>query len=625
MKNSKANFTKTIHYSLFTIHYQIGQSLIELIIAIALASLLLPALLTGLVASREGKAQEEQRLQATALLREAEDAVRSVREQNWSNISPIGTYHPQVSGSAWSLAAGSEIINGYTRQIEISNVNRDTSGNITESVGSQDTSTKKVVSTVSWNTPIASSVKSTTYLQRYLQNTSWDQTTVAHFNLGTHNQTATVPTGGGAVELAPGTGAGDWATPQVVATRNLPGNADAMDVYIDNNRAYIVTLSQGGSDFFIYDTTDPENPLPLGSVDLAADGYAVVVSGNFAYVATSHNSRELTVINVSNPNSPFLTGTHFNAPTNSDGRTVALSGTRAYLVTDTNTSGAGYEFYSINIASPLTPSQIGGINLGASARDIFVSGNFAYIASTANAQELQIVNVSNPLLPTLAGSYNATGNSDGQSIYLIGSTAYLTTNRLSILNVSNPSAVNFLGEFNAPGSPFGVYVVGNLAFLGHTQNNSEFKVVNVSIPASPTQIGFTSLGGNGLGVFVSGNYAYLATSSNSAEFQIVRGGSGATYQPSGDFASQIFDTGASVAFNNITWTQNVPVGTTLEFEVSTDGGATFFGPNGIGSRYTQPGAIPLNFINGQFVRYKAYFTGGVATPTLFDVSINYSP
>src|SRR3989344_3415432 len=384
MKNSKLNFLRTYHLPLtrpersrrITIHYQFGQSLIEIIIAIALASLLLPALLTGLVASREGKAQEEQRLQATALLREAEDAVRSVREQNWSNISPIGTYHPQVSGSAWSLAAGSEIINGYTRHIEISNVNRDTSGNITESVGSQDTSTKKVVSTVSWNTPIASSVKSTTYLQRYLQNTSWDQTTVAHFNLGTHNQTATVPTGGGAVELAPGAGAGDWATPQVVATRNLPGNADAMDVYVDNNRAYVVTLSQGGSDFFIYDTTDPENPLPLGSVDLAADGYAVVVSGNFAYVATSHNSRELTVINVSNPNSPFLTGTHFNAPTNSDGRTVALSGTRAYLVTDTNTSGAGYEFYSINIASPLTPSQIGGINLGASARDIFVSGNF---------------------------------------------------------------------------------------------------------------------------------------------------------------------------------------------------------------------------------------------------------
>ena len=605
--------------------FRFGQSLIEIIIAIALASLLLPALLTGLVASREGKAQEEQRLQATALLREAEDAIRSVREQNWSNIAINNTYHPQINGSAWSLAAGSEIINGYTRQIEISNVNRDASGNITESVGSQDTSTKKVVSTVSWNTPRASFVKSTTYFQRHLQNTTWDQTSVGHFNSGTHNQTDTVTTGGGAVELAPGAGAGDWATPQVVATKNLPGNADAMDVYVDNNRAYIVTLSQGGSDFFIYDTTGPENPLPLGSVDLAADGFAVVVSGNFAYVATSNNNRELTVINISNPNAPFLAGTHFNAPTSSDGRAVALSGTRAYLVTDTNTSGAGYEFYSINIASPLTPSQIGGMNLGASARDIFVSSNFAYIASTANAQELQIVNVSNPSLPTLAGSYNTPSGSDGQSIYLIGSTAYLTTNRLNILNVSNPSSISLLGFYSAPGTQFGVFAAANFAFLANSQNNSQFKVINVGNPASPSLFGSTNLGDTGFGVFVLGNYAYLATASNSAEFQIVRGGSGATYQPSGDFTSQIFDTGASVAFNNITWTQNVPVGTTLEFEVSTDGGATFFGPTGVGSRYTQPSAIPLNFINGQFVRYKAYFTGGVATPTLFDVSINYSP
>ncbi len=603
-----------------------GQSLIEILIALGLAALLLPALLTGLIASREGKAQEGQRLVATALLREAEEAVRSIREQNWSNISSNGTYHPEISDSAWIMSPLEENIDGYIRKIEIGDASRNLSGNIIETGGTLDTSTKKVATTVSWNTPYTSSVKSTTYLQRYLQNTSWDQTTVAHFNLGTHNQTTTVPTGGGAVELASGAGGGDWATPQVVATRNLSGNADAMDIYVDNNRAYIVTLSQSGSDFFIYDTTDPENPTPLGSVDLAADGFAVVVSGNFAYVATSHNSRELTIVDVSNPNTPFLTGTHFNAPSGSDGRGVALSGTVAYLVTDANSFGPGYEFYSINVANPLSPTQIGGRNLGGSARDIFVSGNFAYIASTDNTQELQVVNISNPSAPILAGTYNSPGAADGQSVYVVGTTAYLTTARLNILNVSNPSSISLLGFFSSPGTSFGVFAAANFAFLANSQNNSQFKVVDVTNPSSPSLLGSTSLQDTGRSVFVIGNYAYLATASNSAEFQIVRGGSGAsTYQSSGDFTSQIFDTGASVAFNNITWTQNVPAGTTLEFEVSTDGGSTFFGPTGVGSRYTQPGAIPLNFINGQFVQYKAYLTGGTDTPTLFDVSINYSP
>src|SRR3990167_3628807 len=58
-----------------------GQSLVEILIAIGLTGILLPALLTGLVSSREGKAQEGQRLQATALLRESEEAIRSVREK----------------------------------------------------------------------------------------------------------------------------------------------------------------------------------------------------------------------------------------------------------------------------------------------------------------------------------------------------------------------------------------------------------------------------------------------------------------------------------------------------------------------------------------------------------------
>src|SRR3989344_502241 len=81
-----------------------GQSLVEILIAIGLAGILLPALLTGLVSSREGKAQEGQRLQATALARESEEAIRSIREKGWTNIAANGTYHPAISVDEWTLA-----------------------------------------------------------------------------------------------------------------------------------------------------------------------------------------------------------------------------------------------------------------------------------------------------------------------------------------------------------------------------------------------------------------------------------------------------------------------------------------------------------------------------------------
>ena len=141
-----------------------GQSLIELLVTIGLASILLPALLTGLLASREGRAQQEQRLIAMSLLKEGEEVARSVREKDWNEFSLNGTYHPVVSGTSWSLAIGAETIMGYTRQILVEDVNRDAGGTIVTSGGSPDPSTKKVTVSVSWGTPIPSSVSSTLYL-----------------------------------------------------------------------------------------------------------------------------------------------------------------------------------------------------------------------------------------------------------------------------------------------------------------------------------------------------------------------------------------------------------------------------------------------------------------------------
>src|SRR5260221_9552129 len=88
-------------------HLRRGQALVEMLLALAIASFILPALLTGMVTSRTGKPQQMQRQQATALLREASDAVRSIRDQNWTGLATNGTYHP-VLGSSWSLVSGSE-------------------------------------------------------------------------------------------------------------------------------------------------------------------------------------------------------------------------------------------------------------------------------------------------------------------------------------------------------------------------------------------------------------------------------------------------------------------------------------------------------------------------------------
>jgi hypothetical protein len=350
----------------------------------------------------------------------------------------------------------------------------------------------------------------------------------------------------------------------------------------------------------------------------------------YAFIANSHNNRELTIVNVGNPASPTLAG-FFNSPGNLDGRGVAVSGNRAYLVTDNNTSGSGFEFYVINVTNKASPTQLGGLNLNAAGRDVFLLGNYAYLASTHNNQELQVVNTSNPASPTLAGSYNSPGNSDGQGVQVEGSTAFMTDARVNILNVTNPASISLISQPNYPGSPRGIFASGNFAFLASTDSAGQFKVVDITNPASPVLYGQTSLGDNGLGVFVLGDYAFVITANNGAEFQIVRGGlPGNPYQTDGVFESQTFDAGNAVVFNFLNFAANEPGSTNIQIQVAINNDNTtwiYRGPDGTsGSYFESAGAVPLASALGRYFRFRVSFSGnGTNTPSLFSGSVNYSP
>src|SRR5438128_746265 len=70
-----------------------GQTLVELLLAMGLAALIFPALLSGFMSSREGKVQQGLRMQAVALLKETEQAVKSVHNNDWSTFAVNGTNH----------------------------------------------------------------------------------------------------------------------------------------------------------------------------------------------------------------------------------------------------------------------------------------------------------------------------------------------------------------------------------------------------------------------------------------------------------------------------------------------------------------------------------------------------
>ena len=122
--------------------------MIEILIGLGVAAVMLPAVFTGIMATREGRISQTTYLDSSGLMHEMYEAVRVVRARGWTNFAVNGVYHPSVVLNQWQLLANSEVVNGLTRSIQIADARRDAGGNIVSQGGSVDPSTKKLVLTV---------------------------------------------------------------------------------------------------------------------------------------------------------------------------------------------------------------------------------------------------------------------------------------------------------------------------------------------------------------------------------------------------------------------------------------------------------------------------------------------
>lgn len=631
----------------------VGQSLVEILLVIGLMGIFLPALLTGFLASRQGKAQQGQRVQAVALLREGEEIVRSVREKDWASFAVNGTYHPVASGSAWTLAPNSETINGFTRKVVISDVFRDVNGAATSS-GTIDSSIKQVVTTVSWATPIASSVQAIEYLTRYLGNTTFTQTTQADFNTGSTSGTTVTNTAGGEVVLGAG-GSGDWCTPQpIVSAADLPKSGVANAITAIEGSVFAGT-GDNASGVSFANVTIPNTASPSGTITGTFDGYktnGVFGEANYAYLATDTNSREIMIIDLSSL--PYAQAGYFDAPGNGTGNSVFVSGNIGYM-TD------GNKLYTFDLSSKSgSRSQLGSITLPATGNKVVVVGNYAYVVLDSTSSQMQIVQVSSDgKTLTLAGTASVSGQ-EGVDVFInsTATRAYLATQasgsqkEVFIVDIATKTGNRpTVGSYDTNGmSPKGITVVtSNKAIIVGT-GGEEYQVFGIVDETNPVRCGGMDLanGANGVASVLEADgdaFSYIITGDASSELKIIRGGAGGgNYQASGLFESGTFDALNSVSFNRFMTTAAKPSLTDITYQVAVADanpvtgnctGATFsfVGPDGTNSTYfATSSAIPTS-ISGSYknparcFRYKTFLstTDQTQSPVLYDMTVNYSP
>jgi prepilin-type N-terminal cleavage/methylation domain-containing protein len=112
-----------------------------------------------------------------------------------------------------------------------------------------------------------------------------------------------------------------------------------------------------------------------------------------------------------------------NSGSNShDARAVLVDGNYLYVG---NKSSAGKEFIILSIADTPNLSILGTLDLQGNPLKMVAEGNYVYIASGNNTEELQIIDVSNKSSPLPAAIYDLSGNSDPTSITMWGNYVFL--------------------------------------------------------------------------------------------------------------------------------------------------------------------------------------------------------
>jgi len=439
----------------------------------------------------------------------------------------------------------------------------------------------------------------------------------------------------------------DWSCPEQKSEINLAGNTTANVVYVVGTTLYIGTNNNtGGHEFFLYDVSDPYTPTLIGSLEVGDTVNDLVVSGNYAYLATTANAAEMRVVSLAVPSAPVSVGT-FNAAGNTDGQAINISGSLILL-----TQGA--TLYHVNVTNPLLPASTGSVALGGTGYRIEVySSTYAYVATANNSAEVQIINIS-AAAPTIAASINISGTSDGRGVWIKSTELYVavdsgTGDGLYVYDISTPTSPTLLDSLSLGQASYSVVADDNeeFAFSSVNKNGQELKVIDTNtVTAIEISSVINLLNGFINDMYFANDTIYIADQYNSGEVTIIGkltgggGGGGGTYSTSGTYVSSVLDALAMGNWNTIEWSenQNACVSGTVALQVRsavTTGAlatALWQGPDGEDLDETDyftdeiGELIHFDHNGDQYLQYRVTLTSdGSCTPHFTDITITYTP
>ena len=327
-----------------------------------------------------------------------------------------------------------------------------------------------------------------------------------------------------------------------------------------------IALIGNGYTLQVLDIANPTMLSKMGEIELDGLVQDIEISGSYAYVLTR---KYLMIIDISDlTNLQIVGGLYF---VDFDVRSLAVSSGIAFVA-------AGFNgLWIFDVSDPNNPDVLEWYNQNIhDIHDVAIWGNYAICdcvyswldeitAQWIHEEQVQVIDVSDPSAPFLAGTYLAEAdynirgidvsgdgyvvtcqynetdetskivvidvatdptspaevgsciesNSKFEGVTLSGNYAYILDSwgRLIAFDISNPLFPSSAGECEANGNFYGLGISGS--FVGISHGGGGFSLYDVSNPASPSHLGnyetpYGVFGRHGTPIVVSGNYAYLA-------------------------------------------------------------------------------------------------------------------
>lgn len=236
-----------------------------------------------------------------------------------------------------------------------------------------------------------------------------------------------------------------------------------------------------GAVLALYDSSNPQAPLRLGSVLIGDPVRSIDIAPDGQTAAVSDHRRRVHLVDIGNRAAPVRRGAYSTVGTRQP-YGMDTVGNRLYVavrqqgVVVLDTSNRDAPVVLGQSTGPVTDYVF----------DVEVRGNYAYLAQRNDG--VRIVNIGNPVGPTLAGSF--AGSAGAANIRIVGNRAYVTRGSagVDILDLSNATAPTRLSTFGVNGAYlYETELIGSQHAA--VSSSTGTSIYTISSPTAPALVG----------------------------------------------------------------------------------------------------------------------------------------